>query len=66
MGKGMGNSIMKSTYIVTIEVKATGKGKKPIVKTLGGDTIFCWLDEGMTAKWKIVKKVFKQGGSKYE
>jgi len=39
-------------YVIKILVKSL-TGHRPRVRTFGGDTIFVWLDEGMTAKWKV-------------
>lgn len=45
-------------YEVVIRVRSQ-TGAKPVVKTIGGDTIFCYLEEGMTATWKT-KRVKKE------
>jgi hypothetical protein len=37
-------------YTVRVVVKSA-TGEKPIVKALGGDTVFVYLTEGMTAKF---------------
>jgi len=41
-------------FVVTIVVTSRG-GERPVVRTLGGDTVFVSLIEGQTADWKIVK-----------
>lgn len=49
---------MKSTtrdYVVVIKVKSR-TGARPIVRTLGGNTVFCALTEGMTASWTLKRK----------
>ena len=37
-------------YVVTVKVKSA-TGEKPLVRTLGGDTVFIALAEGMTATY---------------
>lgn len=46
------------TYLVQIRVKSRS-GKRPIVRTIGGDTVFCALDEGMTATWTLRRQTPK-------
>lgn len=46
-------------YVLTIKLRSES-GKRPEVRTLGGDTIFVALDEGMTASWVIVKPKLRQ------
>lgn len=47
----MANKPIEKVYEVVIRVRSR-TGVKPVVKTIGGDTVFCSLAEGMTAKWK--------------
>lgn len=42
-------------FIVTITVRSR-TGKRPIVRTICGDTVFTYLEEGMTGTWKISTK----------
>lgn len=43
-----------ASYTVTIKVKSK-HGERPDVRTLAGDTIFCSLRDGMTARWTVKK-----------
>jgi hypothetical protein len=44
-----------ATFVVTVTVMSK-TGKKPVVRCLGGGTIFVWLDEGQSARWSTRKK----------
>ena len=48
-------SDMKRYYTVKIKV-ISRLGTKPVVKTIGYDTVFCWLGEGMTATYTTKRK----------
>ena len=48
-------------FVVTIRVKSTD-GTKPLVRTLGGDTVFVHLAEGQTAIWTIKQERGKKHG----
>lgn len=43
-----------TTWIVTTTVRSKD-GTKPIVRALGGDTVFIYLEEGQTATWTVKK-----------
>lgn len=39
-------------YIVTVRIRSDN-GDRPIVRTLGGDTVFISLAEGQIAEWTL-------------
>lgn len=43
------------TFIITVTVRSK-TGKRPRVKTLGGDTVFVWLEDGMEGRWKVAER----------
>lgn len=52
MGSAYHRGMDKKTFVVTVRVKSED-GSKPIVRALGGDTIFVYLTEGQTARWTV-------------
>jgi hypothetical protein len=42
----------RRVYVLTVRL-VSRTGKAPEVRTLCGDTIFCRLDEGMSASWTL-------------
>lgn len=49
---------MKRDYLITIKVKSLN-GVAPKVRTICGDTIFVFLEDGQTGTWKL-KRVPKR------
>lgn len=63
MDKGATFKMKKSEYVVQIKISGEN-GNAPIVKTIGGNAIFCFLEDGMFGKWTITKRKSKGGKGK--
>jgi hypothetical protein len=53
---------IRRDYVIVVKVRSDN-GDAPVVRTLGGDTVFISLVDGQTAKWTI-KQVPKKRQNK--